>query len=125
MKLQYASFLLPLYPNSEEQDELNRFLRGHKTIQKLKLNLKPKICGKVNDGVPFLGFLVKPNGIFLQQKTKNRYKDCIAEIEHKRKQKFITDAEAGLRLECVTAHLLIARSRDFRNNVLHRRFFGD
>jgi superfamily II DNA helicase RecQ len=34
--LQYAPFLLPLHSNSAEQDELNRFLRGHRIIQTRK-----------------------------------------------------------------------------------------
>ena len=36
MRLQYASFLLPLHAGSAEQDELNRFLRGHRIIQTRK-----------------------------------------------------------------------------------------
>ena len=36
MKLQYASFLLPLHSDSTEQDELNRFLRGHRVVQTRK-----------------------------------------------------------------------------------------
>ena len=36
MKLQYASFLLPLHSGSAEQDELNRFLRGHRVVQTRK-----------------------------------------------------------------------------------------
>ena len=36
MKLQYASFLIPLYPNSVEQEEMNRFLRGHRVVQTCK-----------------------------------------------------------------------------------------
>ncbi|MCL1864429.1 MAG: HRDC domain-containing protein [Spirochaetes bacterium] len=36
MKIQYASFLLPLYPDSQEQDDLNRFLRGHRIVQTRK-----------------------------------------------------------------------------------------
>ena len=36
MKLQYASFLLPVYPDSTEQDEMNRFLRGHRIVQSRK-----------------------------------------------------------------------------------------
>jgi superfamily II DNA helicase RecQ len=32
MSLQYASFFLPLYPDSEEEAELNRFLRGHRVL---------------------------------------------------------------------------------------------
>jgi len=36
MKLQYAPFLLPLYPNSGEQEELNRFLRSRRIVQTKK-----------------------------------------------------------------------------------------
>ena len=36
MKLQYASFLLPLYADSNEQESLNRFLRGHRIVQTRK-----------------------------------------------------------------------------------------
>ena len=36
MKLQYASFLLPLYADSVEQEALNRFLRGHRIVQNRK-----------------------------------------------------------------------------------------
>jgi hypothetical protein len=36
MKLQYASFLLPLHPGSIEQEELNRFLRSHRVVQTRK-----------------------------------------------------------------------------------------
>jgi len=33
MRLQYASFSLPLHSGSAEQEELNRFLRGHRIVQ--------------------------------------------------------------------------------------------
>jgi len=36
MRLQYASFLLPFYAGSAEQDELNRFLRGRRIVQTRK-----------------------------------------------------------------------------------------
>jgi superfamily II DNA helicase RecQ len=36
MKLQYASFLIPLYADSHEQETMNRFLRGHRIIQTRK-----------------------------------------------------------------------------------------
>ena len=94
------------------------------TNEKLKLNIKLPVIDTVNNGVPFLGFLVKPNGIYLQQKTKKRYKVRIANIEHKRKIGAYSDLEAGRRVESVTAHLLIARSIKFRNNVLYRHIHG-
>jgi len=92
--------------------------------EKLKLVLKPQIIGHNNDGAPFLGFLIKPSGIYLQTKTKKRYKSRMAEIEYKREQGLCTALDAGRRAESVTAHLLIARSRKFRNNVLHGRVLG-
>ena len=93
--------------------------------EKLKLSLKPKISGLSKDGAPFLGFLVKPEGIYLHQKTKKRYKARIAEIEYKKKENIYTEAEASSRVTSVTAHLLLARSKNFRNNILNRRVFGD
>jgi len=36
LKLQYASFLLPLYAENTEQESLNRFLRGHRVVQTRK-----------------------------------------------------------------------------------------
>jgi superfamily II DNA helicase RecQ len=36
MKLQYASFLIPLHSDSTEQEDLNRFLRGRRIIQTRK-----------------------------------------------------------------------------------------
>ena len=36
MKLQYAPFLLPLWPDSPEQETLNRFVRAHRIIQTRK-----------------------------------------------------------------------------------------
>ena len=74
--------------------------------------------GKTEDGVPFLGFLVKPKGIYLQKKTKKRYKERISEIEYKRKNGLYTDLEAGRRVESVISHLLLARSLHFRYNII-------
>jgi len=36
LKLQYASFLLPLHADNTEQESLNRFLRGHRVVQTRK-----------------------------------------------------------------------------------------
>ena len=91
---------------------------------RLKLELKPAVSGAAGSGAPFLGFLVKPSGIYLCQKTKKRYKAKIAEIEHKRKEGLYTESEAGRRAESVTAHLLLARARNFRNTVLRGRVLG-
>ena len=94
------------------------------TEEKLKLLLKPAVLDSAANGAPFLGFLIKPFGIYLQKKTKRRYKARIAEIEYKRKKGLFTELEAGRRTESVTSHLLLARSRNFRNIVLYGRVLG-
>ena len=92
--------------------------------EKLKLILKPQILGRTADGVPFFGFLVKPSGIYLHKKQKKRYKASIAEIEYKRKKGILSALESGRRVESLTVHLLLARSRNFRNTVLRGRVLG-
>jgi retron-type reverse transcriptase len=92
--------------------------------ERLHLRLKPPALGSVTSGAPFLGFLIKPTGLYLQRKSKNRYKARIAAIEHKRKTGLLSSLEAGRRIESVTAHLLLARSRDFRNTILSGRVLG-
>jgi len=124
---QYIRYMDDILVFSDDKEKLqniyNKAVRY--TAEKLKLVLKPQIIGHNTDGAPFLSFLVKSSGIYLQTKTKKRYKLRITEIEYKNKKGVFTDYEAGCRAESVTAHLLLARSRNFRNNVLHGRVLGD
>jgi hypothetical protein len=92
---------------------------------RLRLVLKPPIIATVDSGAPFLDFLIKPNGIYLQRKLKNRYKSRLAGIEYALQHGIMAEAEAGKRIESVTAHLLLARSRKFRNTILNGRVLGD
>jgi retron-type reverse transcriptase len=112
---------------SNNKNDINNIYTIADEYTKLKLNLtlKPRVSGSTAVGAPFLGFLVKPTGIYLQQKTKRRYKTRITEIEYKRKHGIFSDIEAGRRIESVTAHLLLARSINFRNTILRRRVLGD
>jgi superfamily II DNA helicase RecQ len=76
MKLQYASYLLPLYPGSAEQEELNRFLRGHRIVQTRK-----ELVAK--DGESFWALLVEyldhpaKNGTVELPKGKIDYKEIL------------------------------------------------
>jgi len=111
---------------SDNKDELKDIYNAAVNYagEKLKLILKPPVSGYATKGAPFLGFLIKPSGIYLQQKTKRRYKARIAEIEYKRKNGIYTEYEASLRVESVTTHLLLARSLNFRNTVIRGRVLG-
>jgi retron-type reverse transcriptase len=91
----------------------------------LRLELKAPVISSAESGAPFLGFLIKPHGIYLQRKLKARYKSRLSEIDHALKRGLIDELDAGRRIESVTAHLLLARSRKFRNTILNGRVFGD
>ena len=119
----YIRYMDDILIFSSDKDELKAIYNDAVCYagEKLQLLLKPPVSGASANGAPFLGFLVKPTGIYLQQKAKKRYKSRIAEIEHQRKTGAFTDLEASRRAESVTAHLLLARSRNFRNNVLQGR----
>ena len=122
----YVRYMDDILIFSDTKDEL-KLMYGEAVGyagEKLKLSLKPPVSGAVENGVPFLGFLVKPCGIYLQKKTKRRYKVRIAEIEQKQEHGLFTELEAGRRAESVTAHLILARSRNFCNTVLGGRVLG-
>jgi len=123
----YVRYMDDIVIFSENKNDLNSFYERavYLAEEKLKLTLKLPISGPIDNGVPFLGFLVKPMGIYLQKKTKERYKARIYQIEYMKENGRFTDIEAGRRAESVTAHLLLARSRNFRNTVLYRRVRGD
>jgi len=57
LRFQYASFSLPLHAGSAEQEELNRFLRGHRVVRSRK---EPASV----DGAPCRAILVEyPEGL--------------------------------------------------------------
>jgi len=72
LKIQYASFLLPLYPNSPEQDDLNRFLRGHRIIQ----TKKELVTG---EGVSHWAILVE----FLDSPEKNTAEAVKSKVDYR------------------------------------------
>jgi len=122
----YIRYMDDILVFSDDKNAVGDFYAGAVDFagEKLRLALKPRVSGPVADGVPFLGFLVKPSGIYLHKKTKRRYKARIAGIEHNLKRGILGEVEAGSRAESVTAHLLLARSLNFRNTVLCGRVLG-
>jgi len=123
---QYIRYMDDIIIFTDNKDEVKDMYQKavYYAGKKLELLLKPPVSGLVTVGVPFLGYLIKPFGIYLQKKTKRRYKARIAEIEHKMKTGQLSPLEAGKRVLSVTSHLLLARSRNFRNNVLQGRVLG-
>ena len=72
MRLQYAAFSLPLYPVSDEQEEVNRFLRGHQVVQTRK-----ELA--VMDGAPRWAILVE----YLDRKEKSTGEIIKGKVDYK------------------------------------------
>ena len=90
-----------------------RFLEGE-----LLLTLKEETVGKTASGVPFLGFLLKPQGIYLSQKKKKRLKKRIKEYRYKLESGEWDEAEYALHITPVLAHVAISRGRRYCNRIL-------
>lgn len=93
-------------------------------LENIRLSLKPEILGQCKDGVPFLGFLIKTQGIYLLKKSKQRMKKVALNIENELAGGCIDENKAAERAISMNAAVLIARSRSFRAILWHGSRFG-
>jgi hypothetical protein len=80
----------------------------------LALRLKEPVCGHTKYGLPFLGFLIKENGIYLTQKSKRRVTERIRSINESFFKNEITEEKAAERALSVFAAINLARTRCLR-----------
>ncbi len=90
----------------------------------LKLTLKPAILGQSARGIPFLGFLIKSQGIYLLRKSKQRMKKRVSKMENDLVYGRANDAKAAERAVSINAAVIIARCRTFRVTLWHGSGFG-
>jgi retron-type reverse transcriptase len=109
-----------------EREEIERLYESCRDFcaAELALELKPKIIERVEKGAPFLGFLIKPTGIFLARKGKRRFRASSRTISHELERRTISETKASERMTAVCAHTAIARARGFRYAVFYGRFLG-
>ena len=76
MKIQYASFSLPLHSDSTEQEALNRFLRGHRIVQTRK---EIVIADNVSHWALLVEYLDSPEKSAGEQQIKSKvdYKEIL------------------------------------------------
>ena len=86
--------------------------------EELLLTLKEETIGKTGSGVPFLGFLLKPQGIYLSQKKKKRLKKRIKQYRYKLERGVWNEEDYALHVTPVFAHVAISRCRKFCNRIL-------
>ena len=79
-------------------DEVDRFC-----LEKLALFLKIPVFGKTFRGVPFLGWRITKDRIFLLSKTKRRMKNRLKEIQKSFERGKITEEKAVERTKAVCA----------------------
>jgi hypothetical protein len=94
------------------------------TREKLSLTIKPKIIDLCQRGIPFLGYLIRPSGIFLARRSKKRFIKAIKKLDHQLNGNRISQNEASCRAVSITAATTLARSRAFRQNVLYGSVLG-
>ncbi len=91
-------------------DEVERFC-----LEKLTLFLKVPVFGKTFFGVPFLGWRITKDRIFLLSKTKRRMKNRLKEIQKAFKRGKITEEKAVERTKAVFAARKIINSEYIKN----------
>ena len=85
----------------------------HFCLEKLTLFLKVPVFGKTFRGVPFLGWRITKDRIFLLSKTKRRMKNRLKEIQKSFEKGKITDC-----FYCIRSCILNIRSRHFHFSLL-------
>ncbi|TXT41837.1 MAG: reverse transcriptase [Spirochaetes bacterium] len=91
---------------------------------RLDLLLKPKIVDSCRAGIPFLGFLIMPWGIYPSEKTKQRFKKRYRRLLHEFEAGTSTEEEFARRTISICSHLELARSRRFMQDVVYGRVLG-
>ena len=94
------------------------------TKKHLNLDLKQPVYGSTEQGLPFLGFLIKKTGIYLLKKSKKRMSARVKKIQSDISDGKINEEQAALRANSVNAAVLIARCRTFRAKLWQGSGFG-
>jgi hypothetical protein len=91
----------------------------------LELVLKPAVLDRSDRGLPFLGLLVKPSGIFLTRKTKTRFVSGYRSLEREFGLGRMGESEFALRSMAMVARTELARAISFRHHIIYGRVLGD
>jgi hypothetical protein len=89
------------------------------------LSLKHAHRGRCTDGAPFLGFLVRPSGIFLSRAKRLRARKRALLYMDNFLKGLWDEEEFALHYLPFSAHLSIARSAAFRAKLLSMRSLGE
>ena len=111
-------FVLWAPAQSQLKEMLNKIIAY--TGENLHLELKPPVFGSSASGLPFLGFLIKQNGIYLLQKSKRRVTERMAEITASLNNGSISELKAAERARSVFAAIALARTNRLRKKLCEK-----
>jgi RNA-directed DNA polymerase len=87
---------------------------------RLRLEMKPPVIVPAKQGVPFLGFLIRPGGVYLTRKKRRRAARRIHEYARNFQTGRWSESQLADHLLPVFSHLALARSRTVRNTLIER-----
>lgn len=85
-----------------------------------RLQLKPAYSNCCHSGVPFLGFLIKPKGIYLLRKSKLRFSNHVREYYRLYNKNIWNESTLAEHLKSIVGWTLIAKAQRFRYTVFRR-----
>lgn len=97
----------------------SRAVEGH-CRDPLRLELKEPLLRPVSRGIPFLGFLVKPGGIYLTREKRRRTQRRVREYARLFHSGAWSEEELAAHILPLFSHLTVARSRSVRNTLIER-----
>ncbi len=89
-----------------------------------QLVLKPAVIGRSVQGLPFLGYRLTPQGIYLAAKSKRRFRRKIRRLDFELRHGRINETAASERAQALVAMTLLAHSRAFRQTVCNGASLG-
>jgi retron-type reverse transcriptase len=108
---QYAEGTLRLTLKQPVLGKIATRTNAHKRAGRLS-----KMTGR-SSGLPFLGFLIKPDGIYLLRKSKRRIKEKIREVNARLAAGLLTEEKAAESITSIHAAALLARARSFLKRI--------
>ena len=95
------------------QNEIEKFVRVN-----LELDCKRPIINSTSNGISFLGFLIKPKGIYLLSEKKKAVIKKLNLLKKEFQSGYLSEEQYAARLSTIFSYLEFARSLEFRKMIL-------
>lgn len=83
----------------------------------LRMQLHPFCMNQTRMGMPFLGYVVYPHELRLNQRSRHRYRQRTKQFAYLTSQGLMSEQEANTRIQCALAFITKANSRHFLHSI--------